>query len=62
MRKSYLIKHAEQALAEYESLIRTRIAKEIEQKIIENDNYEHNQERIGGLEIALDIVWGKSNG
>jgi hypothetical protein len=38
---------------------RESIARQIEALIIKSQAYEWNEERIGGLELALDIVWGK---
>ena len=42
-----------------ETDLRHQIAQKIEKVIIEASQYDWNEERIGGLEIALDIVRGE---
>ena len=43
-----------------EQEIRESIARQIEALIVANQAYDWNEERIGGLELALDIVWGNN--
>ena len=43
-----------------EQELRASIARQIEEVIIKASKFDWNEERIGGLEIALDIVWGKN--